>query len=420
MEIDGGEDICGIPGKNKYRRERDVKKYFKLLFRVLAAVFCVALPVRYNLPDKIYTSDRRQAEIGRVPEIKLIAKDRRIYADRTDARYDAKLFGLIKVKEVTVSQKETRYVAVSGEPFGLKMFCDGVMVVGFSDILTADGYKNPAKNAGLKIGDIVTAINGKKVQTNEDVGEIISKCRGQEITVEYLRNDTEKTAQITAVYDKNIGAYRSGMWVRDSSAGIGTMTFYDIEKGLFAGLGHGIKDIDTGKEIRLLSGETVPVKITGVTKSKNGSAGRLKGSFSSVRASGKILKNTSVGVYGKIYSAGDYQLMPVANEIEIKPGKAYILTCIDGQEPKSYEIQIEKIYLNSKDRTKNMVIKITDKELLDKTGGIVRGMSGSPIIQNGKLVGAVTHVFVNRVHRGYRIFAQNMLTALDSAEENTK
>ena len=234
------------------------------------------------------------------------------------------------------------------------------------------------------------------------------------LKISYTRGTAQRTALLNAVQDVNTGTYRTGMWVRDSGAGIGTMTFFDTETGCFAGLGHGIKDVDTQQELKLLSGEIVPVKITGIVKSRNGAAGQLKGSFTSASASGKVLKNGSTGVYGKAYIADSENMMPVANPASIKTGKAYILTTINGTKPRRYEIEIEKVNLTSDDRNKNMVIRVTDSRLLTLTGGIVAGMSGSPIIQDGQLAGAVTHVFVNNVEKGYAIFARNMLDTLDS------
>lgn len=332
--------------------------------------------------------------------------------------YTACLFGIFPLKEVAVTQSEVRYVNVSGKPFGIKMFCDGVMLVGFSDILTQTGYANPAKAAGLKAGDIITHINGKEVQTNEDVEKIILKSGSSPMKVAYIRDDSEKTVFLTAVKDINTDTMRTGMWVRDSGAGIGTMTFFDNSTGYFGGLGHGIKDVDTQQELRLLSGEIVPVKITGIIKSKNGTAGQLKGSFISAIPSGKVLLNGSTGVYGKAYITDNDNVMPVATPGEVKTGKAYILTTISGTKPQMYEVEIERVNLTANDKNKNMVIRITDSKLLSLTGGIVAGMSGSPIIQDGKLVGAITHVFVNQVERGYGIFAQNMLDTMSGVMEN--
>ena len=397
------------------------------MYRTIIKVFLLAIGltsvlcsyVAGKVPDVINITYGQQVNIQSVPlvslhPVKSPAPTRRMAGYDGQVKYSARLLGMLPVKEVAVVSGDQRYVAVSGKPFGIKMFCDGVMVVGFSDILTGTGYKNPAKLAGLKAGDIIVSMNGKITRTNEDVEKIIEKTGEKPIKLTFIRGEKENIATLIPVEDANSGSWRTGMWVRDSGAGIGTMTFYDLNAGYFSGLGHGIKDVDTHQELRLLSGEIVPVKITGIVKSKNGSAGQLKGSFMTTVASGRILHNGTTGVYGKAYITEKDNLMPVATPSEIKPGKATILTTINGTQPRQYSIEIEKVNLTTGDRNKNMVIRITDSRLLSLTGGIVAGFSGSPIIQDGKLVGAVTHVFVNQVDKGYGIFATNMLATMDS------
>ena len=383
-------------------------RFMKINFAILAAAGRIMLYASERIPEKMHFIQGQEISIESLPIVSLSRSD-----DEDESRYTANLFGIVPVKDVAVTRSQERYVNVSGKPFGIKMFCDGVMVVGFSDILTATGYRNPAKAAGLKTADIITHINNRSVQTNEDVERMIEKHSDLPIKITYIRENTTHTALLTAVKDINTQTCRTGMWVRDSGAGIGTMTFFDLEKGSFAGLGHGIKDVDTQKELRLLSGEIVPVKITGIVKSKNGSAGQLKGSFTTTVPSGKVLANGETGVYGKVYLPDRDNVMPVASPASIKPGKAYMLTTINGNSPKMYEVEIEKVNLTATDRNKNMVIRVTDSRLLTLTGGIVAGMSGSPIIQDGRLAGAVTHVFVNNVEKGYAIFAQNMVETLD-------
>ena len=372
------------------------------------------------IPDALYFNHGQEISIKSLPMITFKQSKSNTSAvsrNGSGINYEAMLLGMFPVKSVAVTNTDERYVSVSGEPFGIKMFSDGVMVVGFSDILTPTGYQNPAKLVGLKMGDIIVSMNGQQTKTKEDVEKIIKKYAQNPINVVYLRDEVEYNLTLMAVFDVSTNTYRTGMWVRDSSAGIGTMTFYDVNKSLFAGLGHGIKDVDTQQEIRLLSGEIVPVKITGLVKSKDGSAGELKGTFLTTFANGRVLLNKETGVYGKAFSPSSDNLMPVATPQEITTGKAYIYTTINGTTPKRYEIEIEKISLTAQNQNKNMVIRITDPELLALTGGIVQGMSGSPIVQNGKLVGAVTHVFVNQVNRGYGIFAQNMIATMDSISD---
>ncbi|MBR5806737.1 MAG: SpoIVB peptidase [Oscillospiraceae bacterium] len=380
---------------------------------------CICSFTATKVPDIINITYGQKVDIQSVPLVSLYpvekaAPARQMSTSGSRVTYSARLLGIIPIKDVAVISDNQRYVAVSGRPFGIKMFCDGVMVVGFSDILTATGYKNPAKLAGLKAGDIIVSMNSKTTRTNKDVEKIITSAENNKIKVSYIRGDEQHSTTLTAVKDTAKDSWRSGMWVRDSGAGIGTMTFYELDKGYFAGLGHGIKDVDTHQELRLLSGEIVPVKITGLTKSKNGTAGQLKGSFMTTIASGKILHNGATGVYGKAYITEKDNLMAVATPAEIHTGKATILTTINGTQPREYEIEIEKVNLTTSDANKNMVIRITDSRLLTLTGGIVAGFSGSPIIQDGQLVGAVTHVFVNQVDKGYGIFATNMLDTLDS------
>jgi len=373
------------------------------------------------VPDTLYFTKDEDTAIKSLPMVSLAPKavfgSRSVQNGDVPLEYTARLFGIVPIKTVNVAYTDQRVVAVAGTPFGIKMFSDGVMVVGFSDIPTTTGYQCPAKLAGLKMGDVILAFNGAQPKTNDDVEDFIIKNADRPIDVTFLRDNREHSTTLVPVMDSDTGVYRTGMWVRDSSAGVGTMTFYDLAKGMFAGLGHGIKDTDTQQDIRLLSGEIVPVSIMGLIKSKNGETGELKGTFLTDIPMGKVLANSANGVYGTIFMPPADNVMPVASPQEITAGEAYILTTINGTKAKKYDIVIEKVALTSSNQNKNLVIRITDPQLLGLAGGIVQGMSGSPIIQNGKLVGAVTHVFVNQVERGYGVFAQNMLFSMDNAEK---
>ena len=223
----------------------------------------------------------------------------------------------------------------------------------------------------------------------------------------YIRGGEQLQTTLTPAWDATAGQWRAGMWVRDSSAGVGTLTFADEEKGVFAGLGHPISDSDTGESIALRSGEIVPCQITGCSKGTAGSPGELKGRFLSAHAIGTIRINGENGVYGSTRAQFAGQKMEVAFAQEVEAGDAEIWTTTSGETPRAYRVKIEKI--SDADPRRNMVLRVVDRELLAQTGGIVQGMSGSPIVQNGRLVGAVTHVLVNDPTRGYGIFAQTML-----------
>lgn len=319
------------------------------------------------------------------------------------------LFGIIPVKTTTIDVVKEKMLVPCGTPFGIKMFTDGVLVVGLNDVDTENGSVNPAKTAGIKLGDSILTINGKSMLTNEDVGNVIANSDGKKLTVVLRRKNQDITVSLQPVKSQTDGKYKAGIWVRDSSAGIGTVTFYDPSTGSFGGLGHAICDVDTGEVLPLMSGEVVDVTINGVIKGKSGTPGELKGSFVSQRAVGSLLINNETGVFGLMdYCPATSKALPLAMKQEVKTGKATILTTLDGKTPKEYEIEIERASIGSTNLTKNMVIRVTDKELLEKAGGIVQGMSGSPIIQNGKLVGAVTHVLINDPTCGYGIFAENM------------
>lgn len=345
-----------------------------------------------------------------------ISYDRAVADDqRAGNRYTAqvKVFGFIPARNITVDVVEEKYVYVLGTPFGIKIYTDGVLVVGFSDVETAEGKRNPAASAGIREGDFIVSINGTNVYTNEDVLSLIKESMGGDITAKIVRNGARKTVKFRAVLSTD-GVYRAGMWVKDSSAGIGTLTFYSPSSQVVSGLGHGISDNDTGTLLSLNHGEFVPAEIVSIEKGKNGSPGELKGRFKSGSISSFSL-NSHQGVYG--ITNGNIeggQLMQVALKQEIKNGAAYILTTIDGGTPQYYSCKIE---VRGMGQTQNLLVTVTDRRLLEKTGGIVQGMSGSPIIQNDKLVGAVTHVLIENSKCGYGIFAETML---DNARNLTK
>ncbi|WP_283608817.1 SpoIVB peptidase [Faecalispora anaeroviscerum] len=333
------------------------------------------------------------------------------------------LFDVIPIKTVSVKVVEEKLLVPCGTPFGIKMFTNGVMVVGVADIESAGKMVNPAAVAGVKVGDIITAINGKAVTQNSQVAKLIESSAGSSVELSVKRGEETLTATLTPILSDVDGSYKGGLWVRDSTAGIGTVTFYDPSSGSFGGLGHGICDVDTNELMPLRSGDVVSVTISGIVKGQKGRAGELRGYFNNDFPVGQLQSNSEAGVYGTLNSSPvSTEAIPLAVKQEVKTGAAQIYTTVDGTVPKAYGIEIESINYQDGTKTKNLVVKVTDPELLSKTGGIVQGMSGSPIVQNGKLVGAVTHVFVNDPTRGYGILAENMLeisekTSLESAQK---
>lgn len=376
------------------------------------------------LPDTFLITQGSELKVAGMPFLlaQPAQSDTSVSAMQSGSSCNIKLSigGIVPVKTVRAKAVSRRVVTVCGTPFGIKMFADGAMVVGFSDIYTDVGYKNPAKTAGIKMGDVVMSIAGHKTKTNEDVSTAFQEVGGAPAQVKFLRDGKEKSTLITAVYDSGAKSWRTGMWVRDSTAGIGTLTFADNTNGVFAGLGHSIHDADTGKTVLLRRGEIVPVEITGVEKGESGMPGELKGRFTTVVASGDIVLNTEAGVYGKVYSYFKGKDTQVAQVQEIVTGEAQIFTTLKGNQAEYYNIVIEKIALSSDNPNKNMVIRVTDPRLLEQTGGIVQGMSGSPIFQNDMLIGAVTHVLVNDPTRGYAIFAQTMVQTADTVNQTNK
>jgi stage IV sporulation protein B len=316
-----------------------------------------------------------------------------------------KLFGIIPIKEVQLQRIDRPVLVPCGTPFGIKIRTDGAIVTGLGDI---DGNPSPARLAGIRTGDVIRAVNGVIIEESADITKAVQLAIDNTV-VDIIRDGEEMSINVIPVRAARDNLYRIGVWVRASSAGIGTLTFYDPSQGTFGGLGHGVCDVDTGRLLPLSSGEAVSVTISGIVKGRPGEPGELSGSFLSRVPIGTIELNTEVGVFGHMYYSPTLESgIPMAFKQEVEVGPATILTTVSGNTPKEYEIFIERLDYSENNQVKNMVIRITDQELIAKTGGIVQGMSGSPIIQNGMLVGAVTHVFINDSTRGYAIFAENM------------
>ncbi len=330
-----------------------------------------------------------------------------------------RLFNIFPIKSAKINVSERKYVVLGGDVFGIRLYTKGVMVIKTDYVLTQSGKISPANEAGLKVGDMILSADGKNIDSNKTLSKIISSSQGNAIKLKVSRNSKEIELTFYPVKSNEDSKYKGGLWIRDSTAGIGTMTYYDRNSGVFAGLGHAVCDVDTGEIMPLSGGDAVKATVKGCYKGTGGNPGELCGVFSG-SSLGQLYLNGNTGIYGvlSVYDK-NAQIVPVALPSEISVGKAEIVSTVNENEKRNYSIEITKINQGTSD-VHNLIIKIIDPELIKTTGGIVQGMSGSPIIQNGKLVGAVTHVFVDNALEGYGIFAQNMIETQISLEETLK
>lgn len=306
--------------------------------------------------------------------------------------------------------RTVRTVIPLGKAVGIKLFSDGVLVVGLSPVETEMGDSYPGRDCGLKAGDVITHINGGEVDTIEEIQALVAQSEDEPLTIQAVRG--QRQLQLTAAAVENSkGVWQLGVWLRDSMAGIGTMTFYDPVSGVFGALGHGINDVDTAMLMPLESGSIMPASVTEVKKGAGGAPGELHGQFDLSRDLGTLYANTNLGIFGQMPQetvGSAVKPVEVAVREQVVTGPATILSNVRGDEVEEFDVKITHLYPGG-DGTRSMMVEVTDPELLDATGGIVQGMSGSPILQNGRLVGAVTHVLVNDPTRGYGILAENML-----------
>lgn len=301
---------------------------------------------------------------------------------------------------VTANAVVNDSVILGGMPFGLTMYTSGVVV-----IRVDEDSGSPAKIAGVKENDVITRANGTEITNNEQLKEIVEGSGGEDIELSLYRGESPISISITPRIGDN-GEYSAGIWIRDSTAGLGTVTYFDESTCSFGALGHGITDRDTGMLLPLAKGKAMNAHISSVTKAQPGVAGGLNG-FMGSELIGEITVNNDYGVFGRYDVLPQGRLIECADDSEITTGEATVFCTPDDSGIHEYTVEIER--LNMSDSSgQNMVIRVTDDELIKKTGGIVQGMSGSPIVQNGKLVGAVTHVFVNVPEKGYGISISNM------------
>ena len=314
-----------------------------------------------------------------------------------------------------------RVLVPGGQSVGVKMDVRGVLVVGLEEIESDDGEKiNPGLLGGLQIGDTILEINGTEVYSAGEVQSIVNEIKGV-VKLKVKRNNEIISVNISPVLSKEEGLYKLGIWVKDKTAGIGTLTYYDPANSTFGALGHGIVDAETNSILPVETGLLLESQVQEVKEGKNGEPGEIRGIFyHSNDPLGSLERNSQFGVFGVSYNPIENPIyekpLAVGTKEQVEKGKAYILSTLSNNEIRKFEIEIEKIEKQSSQADKSMVIKVTDEELIEESGGIVQGMSGSPIIQNDRIVGAVTHVFVNDPQRGYGVFIEWMLEESDSVQ----
>ena len=405
-----------------------MRKILKILLIVLALIVIYAYAlVIINLPDTLIVFEGENIKLNTLYGMDISLKDpkyetmltssnigEKTFNEKGTTTLTASLFNLdIKDIEVNILDKTT--VIPVGKVAGIKLYTKGVLVVGMAEI---NGEK-PYAESNIKEGDIITNINEEEIDNTAELIECINKSKGNALNITYINEGETNECSITPIKNE-FGTYQIGLWVRDSAAGIGTVTYYEPETGNFVALGHGITDIDTSDIITISSGELVNTKILSIVKGESGNPGKIQGALNNQENIGTIYKNTRLGIYGKVTTEANLlpnysNSMQVATRDEIKLGKATVLCSVENTNKiEEFEIEIEKKFTNNNYDNKSMLIKVTDKKLIEKTGGIIQGMSGSPIIQNGKFIGCITNVLVNDPTQGYAVFGDLMIKEMKS------
>ena len=368
------------------------------------------------LPDTLHVT----GETGRFPQLltpeapaaaAVDVQHAERLSDVGEELYTFRLFGVVPIRSVRVVHTERQYLVPGGVAVGITLHTRGVLVVGMGSVRTSDGMLSPGSAAGLQPGDLILAVGGQEI---ENTAHLAAICAAQDgvVTLEVERSGALITVRIYPALDVESGEYRLGLWVRDSTAGVGTLSFYDENSGWFGALGHAVSDVDTQSTLSVRDGKLVAAEVMDVMRGMPGEPGELLGAFSGTGPQiGSILLNTDYGIYGTMaqsYRGAQAGAVPMAYAYEAHEGPATILSTVSGSSVQPFSCNIIRVSTQQTPGTKGMIVQVNDAELIERTGGIVQGMSGSPILQDGKLIGVVTHVFVNDPTKGYCIYAEWM------------
>ncbi len=382
-----------------------------ILFSMLFLSFLAPFYAIFNLPSKISIAKNQIYGYINAQNNNLITTK----FNSVDNTLDYYLLNTVKLKSVSANILPTKKVFLGGQTVGFEYNTKGVLVVGKNKVYNNNQFIDNLQNNELMQGDIITSVNGIEVNSAKDISGLINQEQTDDkyVTIKAMRKGKEYQTKIKPAYDLLTKKYKLGLWVKSDVSGLGTLTYIDPTNNIYGALGHSVIESNTNNLIPVLNGKLYDCAVLGIRRATRGSAGEIRGILKTNVILGDVQKNASTGVFGQIYIDNkilkdNYTEIEVGGKYTIIPGKALMYCCIDGKNVRAYDIEIIK--LNNKSETfKDMVIKVTDPRLIKATGGIVQGMSGSPIVQNGKLVGAVTHVFVNDATKGFGVFIDNML-----------
>ena len=397
-----------------------IKTILTIFFLIIIYMYVVNIT---QIPDDLIILRNEDLKFKTMPGLSIIETMRTFSLDKEtkiDTSIEIQLLGKITLRNVELTTLDDIEVITVGKIVGLKLYTNGVLVVGMSEIEDESSrLVKPYENTNIQEGDMIIEINGEEIESIQNLKTVVNNTSGNDVEIKLLRDGTTVVVSNIKPVKVSKDEYKLGLWVKDAATGVGTMTYYEPKSNKFALLGHGITDADTNSLIYIDSGELVTSKVVSVKKGASGEPGEIRGTILKQKTIGKVNKNTNFGVFGELEDLTTLNIdtskkYKIALRNEIKEGSAKILCSTDdSNKVQEYEIEIEKVYTDNDSNNKSMLIRITDDKLIEKTGGIIRGLSGAPIIQNGKFIGAVTNVLVSNPKIGYGIFADLMIKEMN-------